>query len=325
MTKLKEESKHNSRYGRREVRLSRHKGQFFKKCPGSPGQVCCGYWVLNIVHNCPFDCVYCILQSYLDSRTITVYVNIEDAIEELRQVVSDRPETIYRVGTGELADSLATEPLVPLSRELIRSTAEIDNLYLELKTKSANVGGLIGLEHGGRVIVSWTLGPDFVVREYEPGTMSLSRRLEAARRVQDDGYLLGFHFDPIIRYEGWEDDYRRLIDALFDTIDPDRVVWISLGCLRYPPALKEIALDRLDRTRIFLDEFVPCPDGKMRYLRPVREEIYRKVGGWLREGAPSVELYLCMESTLVWKNVFDLTPEGENWLSERLDRAVSRK
>ncbi len=309
---------------KRTVRFSRHKGQFFKRCPGSPGQICCGYWVLNIVHNCPFDCAYCILQSYLDSRTITVYENVGDAIEELKREVSGRPGTIFRVGTGELADSLAIEPLVPLSRDLIRSTAGIDNLYLELKTKSANVEGLMGLDHGGRVIISWTLGPDSVIRKYEPGTMPLSRRLEAARKVQDDEYLLGFHFDPIIRYAGWEVDYKRLIDTLFRVIDPERVVWISLGCLRYPPALKEVVLDRLDRSSIFLDEFVPCPDGKMRYLRPVREEIYIKVSGWLRERAPLAELYLCMESALVWKNVFDITPEGENWLSDRLDRAVLR-
>ncbi len=44
-------------------------------------------------------------------------------------------------------------------------------------------------------------------RRDEHGTASLSERLLAARRCQDAGYRLGFHFDPIVEYPNWEDDY----------------------------------------------------------------------------------------------------------------------
>ena len=311
--------------GKRTLYLTRQKGEFVKRCPASAGQVCCGYWTLNLFNNCPFDCTYCILQSYLNFRPITVYVNIEDAIRELKQKVTGRPEKLFRIGTGELGDSLALEPLVPLSKHLVMSLSGLDNLFLELKTKSVNVEDLLGLDHRRKVIVSWSLGPERMVRKEEPGAMKITGRIEAAIEVEKDGYLLGFHLDPIIRYKGWEDEYRRLLDALFASIDHKHVVWISLGCLRYPPHLKDIALERFPHTKIFLDEFVPCPDGKMRYLRTVREEIYGKLLKWLRERAPSVEVYLCMESTLMWENVFGLKPDGESWLSERLDRAVLRK
>src|SRR5262245_36480507 len=42
--------------------LTRHKGEFLKKCPGSEGQVCCNYFVINFASNCPMDCSYCYLQ-----------------------------------------------------------------------------------------------------------------------------------------------------------------------------------------------------------------------------------------------------------------------
>jgi spore photoproduct lyase len=198
-------------------------------------------------------------------------------------------------------------------------------VILELKTKSAGIEDLLDLDHNRKIILSWSLAPVRVVGREEPRTNSLGARLDAAKRVEREGYLLGFHFDPIIRYEGWEDDYRELLDSLFSTIDQKNTVWISLGCLRFPPHLKEVAFERRNRVEIFLDEFVPCRDGKMRYLRTIREEIYGKVLEWLRERAPSVEIYMCMESSLMWENVFGQKPDSDSWLSDRLDRAVFRK
>ena len=53
------------RRGEKETVLTRHKGEFLKKCPGSDGQVCCNYFVINFASNCPMDCSYCYLQEYL--------------------------------------------------------------------------------------------------------------------------------------------------------------------------------------------------------------------------------------------------------------------
>ncbi|HEY0725135.1 MAG TPA: hypothetical protein VGD41_14280, partial [Pyrinomonadaceae bacterium] len=32
---------------KKKLYLARHKGEFLKKCPGSEGQVCCNYFVIN--------------------------------------------------------------------------------------------------------------------------------------------------------------------------------------------------------------------------------------------------------------------------------------
>ena len=34
--------------GKRALLLTRHRGEFLKKCPGSEGQVCCNYFVIKI-------------------------------------------------------------------------------------------------------------------------------------------------------------------------------------------------------------------------------------------------------------------------------------
>ncbi len=54
---------------KKKLYLAKHKGEFFKKCPGSEGQVCCNYFVINFASNCPMDCSYCYLQEYLSGNS----------------------------------------------------------------------------------------------------------------------------------------------------------------------------------------------------------------------------------------------------------------
>src|SRR3982751_383540 len=63
--------------------VTRHRGEFLKKCPGSDGQVCCNYFVINFASNCPMDCSYCYLQEYLaGNASLKAYTNIDDLISE---------------------------------------------------------------------------------------------------------------------------------------------------------------------------------------------------------------------------------------------------
>ena len=64
---------------KKKLYLTRHKGDFLKKCPGSEGQVCCNYFVINFASNCPMDCSYCYLQEYLaDNSALKVFSNVGD-------------------------------------------------------------------------------------------------------------------------------------------------------------------------------------------------------------------------------------------------------
>jgi spore photoproduct lyase len=198
---------------------------------------------------------------------------------------------------------------------------------LELKTKSEEVGHLLSLEHGNRTVVSWSLNPSRIIEEEEIGTASLEKRIEAARKCQEKGYLLGFHFDPIIHHEGWDERYRKTITSLFQQVDPRRVAWISLGGFRYPPQLKAISKERFSKTRIFLGELFPGKDAKFRYLKDIRIEMYQKMVGWLQEVDPTLFIYLCMESYEVWTRVFGWSPQNSSHLNrmfeERLKAFVS--
>src|ERR671919_2042882 len=312
-------SAHRFGAAKKKLFLTRHKGEFLKKCPGSEGQVCCNYFVINFASNCPMDCSYCYLQEYLaQNPALKVFSNVDDLLLEADELLTKHRRVLFRSGTGEITDSLALDPYIGFAREVVPFFSDQPNVLLELKTKSDCVDGLLALDPKDRVVVSWSMNPQPVIDLDEHGTASFERRLGAARRCQDAGYRLGFHFDPMVEYPGWEKDYEEMVDHIFATIDWRRVSWFSMDVLRNTPGLKRTMRDRFPRTSLLTGEQVLCPDGKLRYFQPLRVQMYRKMLQWIRRAAPTVKVYLCMESKEVWEQVFGFAPSCEKELGNQM-------
>jgi spore photoproduct lyase len=195
---------------------------------------------------------------------------------------------------------------------------------LELKTKTCAIENLKGLAHNKKTIMAWSLNPPAVVRTEERNTASVRARLRAAAQCEAWGYPLAFHFDPLILYEGWEKDYKRLVGDLFKTVSARNVVWISLGSFRFMPSLKPIIQKRFPRSKIVYGEFVPGLDGKMRYFKPLRIALYRKMVAWIKAVAPDVLIYFCMEDEEVWRSTLGFVPEACGGLPKMLDESAAR-
>jgi len=85
-------------------------------------------------------------------------------------------------------------------------------------------------------------------------------------------------------------------------VRPDRIAWWSLGALRFPPALMEVLLRR--ETSLLRQELVPGFDGKFRYFKPRRLEMFARLVRTIRASiSRDVPLYLCMEDDEVWREV----------------------
>ena len=103
----------------------------------------------------------------------------------------------------------------------------------------------------------------------------MDRRLEAARAVADKGVKVGFHFHPMMYFEGWEEEYRALMARVVATFRADEVLWISLGCVTL---LKGFAQDfrlKYKHSKLLQMETETTPDGKITYASAVRERLYR--------------------------------------------------
>lgn len=314
----------NLAIGKRHLLLCKNRGKFFKPCPATREYRCCDYQVLNIGMNCPMDCVYCILQAYLNNPHLSFFVNVDDLLDELREVFSKQKDEFFRIGTGEFTDSMALDRLTCLSKKLVEFMAGQNKAVLELKTKSAVIENLKGLDHNSRTIVSWSLNSHEIVSREEIRAATLSERLQAAARCAEWGYPLAFHFDPIIDHPGWREGYDHTIDLLFQSVPAESIVYISMGAFRYLPKLKSIGTSRFPGSNIFYQEFIEGLDGKSRYFRPARVRLYQHIYGLLKKKVSShCCIYFCMESDEIWQQVMGFRPEEKGGLPLMLDRAVN--
>ncbi len=292
-----------------------YRGSRVEACPCSKAMRCCRYRVLQLVEGCPYDCAYCILQGYLNRPVTLVYPELELAFEELERDMAVPRGHAPRYGTGELGDSLALEELTGFVPELTAFFAGHPAAWLELKTKSARVEELLAVKSVPRnVVVSWSVNAREVCRQMERGAASLEARLKAAAAVRDAGYRLGFHFDPLIRYPGWEEGYRETVERIYGFARPGDIAWISLGCLRYAPWMAPHIEARQAAAPFLAGELFPLPpDGKYRYPQPLRIEMHRALHGWIRQFDPEVFVYLCLESEIVWRWALgvELDPEDD--------------
>jgi spore photoproduct lyase len=293
--------------------LTAQKGHFVRACPGATShniqsQLCCGYMIVDLIYNCNYDCTYCYLQSYVNAPYLTVYANIEQLFDELGTFLRTQPQQLVRIGSGEFSDSLSLDPLTGLSRLLVPFLRQFPNVLFEFKTKSDLVDDLLDLDPAGKVMVSWSINPEPVVQREEHKTASLAARLRAAQRCRAAGYKIGLHFDPLLYYPGWEADYEPFVAQVFNTIPPGEVSYMSMGSLRFPPALKDVVRQRFPKSRLMYAELVPGADGKMRYFKPLRTAMYTKMLSWIRRYTADTGLYLCMESQEIWHKVFGHAP-----------------
>ena len=306
--------------GKRRMVLMRRRAPFLMSCPaGSARFACCGYLVMVLASNCPMDCSYCFLQEFVaDNPGFQVYSNYAESFEEIERMIHSAPGRHFRIGTGELADSLAFDTVTGLTRDLVGFFAARETLTLELKTKTDEIENLLALDPRGRVLVSWTLSPDQVWRTSEHRTASPAARIAAARRVLDAGYRIAFHFDPMIAYDGAERGYSELVDNVLDAIPAAQIGFISIGGLRMTPALRGAARRRWPHDPMLLGEDVPASDGRLRAFTTLRLKLYRVLAERFARAGAKVPGYLCMESASVHERVFGVAPDNPATISERL-------
>jgi spore photoproduct lyase len=311
------------RDGKSVLKIAAKKGETYDTCSTmSDKYICCNVKVMKSVSNCPFDCSYCFLQNYLNDGTTSVISDVDAMISEVKEKIEQQPWRLFRIGTWELGDSLALESLTGQAAQIIEAFAELDNAVLELKTKSDDVDGILSCKHGGKTVVAWSMNAEYIINSQEHKTARLDERLVAIKKVSDAGYMLAFHFDPMIIFDTWEDEYTELIEKIFMLVPLSQIAWISVGSLRFNPEMKQKMEANFPAQRLTLAEMVRGDDGKVRYPKPLRLNMYKHITDAIKRITGLDDLsplspnlakpifYFCMERYDVWEKVLGASPEG---------------
>ncbi len=297
---------------KKQLLLTSFKGQFFKRCPGATQKkalTCCNYHVLNLGSQCNMNCSYCYLQSYLNTKQTKIFTNIEVALSELKIMADQFPDHGFRVGTGEVIDSLSLDQVTLFSRKLIPFFNQYPKWNLEFKTKSNFVEQFLDLKTAGNTIVSWSVNPQYIINREEHGTASLSERLSAARKCKDSGYQVAFHIDPMIWHPEWKENYSELATEIQSHFSAEDVNIISLGALRIQPEQRHMMRERFGmKSLVTAAELFPSEGNKLRYDASIRTEMFQFMISQFKNNDPKWNIFLCMETPETWIGSFEKVP-----------------
>jgi len=273
------------------------------------GNACPNYWHFSPYGFCPYGCHYCYLAGTPGvwfSPTVKIFLNLEEILGEVDRTATrlGRPTAFY---LGKLQDGLALEPLSGYARTMVPVFARHPYARMVILTKSADVENLLDLDHAGRTILSWTVNAPEVVQLFERNTPNIAARLEAMRRCAQAGYPVRAVVMPIMPVGDWQETYGRFIVTLLESAPLSR---ITLGSIcSYPQAqrLMELKLGKRNAISTLLDRGpAKSDDGRLRFSRATREEVYRYLVESIRRQRPGLEIALCLEDGPMFASL-DLT------------------
>ena len=284
----------------RKIQLSDQENEVFGMCPvASEKTVCCNLMTIDAVQGCSLGCSYCSIQTFYSDGKVSVDKNLA---EKLANIPLD-PSKNYHIGSGQSSDSLVIGNKEGVLDAQLKFARENPNIILEFKTKSNNISHLLKTDLPDNVFVCWSLNPQLFIDHEEHGTASLNQRLQAAKDLSRKGVLVGFHFHPIVYYEGYEDDYKNIVRKVMSMFKPSEVAMISMGTLTFiKPAINKLRSTGL-KSKVLQ---IPMADavGKSSYTKEIKKEIFSTVYDQFQPWHKDVFLYLCMEESSVWESVF---------------------
>jgi spore photoproduct lyase len=202
--------------------------------PKEPNDVVCPHFLeLKWATGCPFNCAWCYLQGTLRFQPQRKKPRLKDMKKVATHVESFLEQVDWYselLNTGELADSLMWDNNgTPFSKFVLSLFKEQKRHKVLFLSKATWVENLLKIEAYAQAIISFSLNADKVARRWEKGAPSVLKRIKAAREVNKAGYKVRIRIDPMVPVSGWDKEYIKLIDLIFENFIPER---ITLGSLR---------------------------------------------------------------------------------------------
>jgi len=212
--------------------LAYKKKQFVLPAPEAYGIGGDNNYYFSHMMNCIYDCRYCFLQGMYRSAHYVVFVNFEDFAEDIIVTANDNPSSYFFSGYD--CDSMALEPVTHFVDTILPVFEKLPDAWLELRTKSTQIRGLLDREALPNCIVAFSLSPDNIVSSLEAKTPSLQKRIEAIKKLQKKGWQIGLRFDPLIYHNDYEKNYLALFETVFSQVEVSGVHSVSAGSFRMP-------------------------------------------------------------------------------------------
>ena len=250
---------------KRAVVFANKKGEFLRKTPDNytPDNTR-GYSILN-AYNCLYDCSYCFLKGYFKSFNPVVFLNYEDYFKAISDILKKDPRRPIYFYAGTFSDSLLFGKFSDFNVKLAQFFSKQDkDVYVEFRTKSDYIEDFLNIKPKDNIIIAFSLNPQEVIDRYEAFTPSLSRRLEAVKKLSMRGFRIGIRFDPV--FLGYVNEYR---DLMYSIKDIENIHSVEIGFLRFD---KKNYFNMLHKEPNVLSRLV-YENGMYRYKKQQRQKM----------------------------------------------------
>ena len=219
------------------------------------------YYTSSII-NCVYDCEYCYLQGVYSSGNIVIFVDIEKVFEEVEELYN-KLKTLYLCISYD-TDLLAIENICGFSEKWYYFIEDKKDLKIELRTKSGNIDKFLNLKPLDNFIVAFTLSPENITLKNEKYTASFKNRVKAIKKLQEKGWKVRICIDPLIYSDNFEKNYSQMIEYLFNEIEKEKVIDVSIGVFRISKEYLKKMRNQNQNSEILYYPF-ECIDGVYTY------------------------------------------------------------
>jgi len=244
---------------------------------------------LSVYGFCFYRCQFCYLagrDAVWHSPTIKVFVNLPEIMEEVGRHIGNA-ESPLEFCAGELQDGLALDPLTAYSSVLIPFFAKQREACLEFRTKFTAIQRLLSLNHGRRILLSWTLNPPEIARLFELGAPPVEKRIAAMQLCAQAGYRLRASIMPVIPRGDWNRCYLDFVAWLLEQIPLER---LSLGGISMDDRTRVLLESRIGKGNVISTYLVKCSDGQWHYTRGLCRDLFQQIKSLARKIRPDLQV-----------------------------------
>lgn len=276
--------------------IAEKRGELVKEAPNAYGVAGEKHYYFIHAYNCIYECEYCYLQGYFNSPDIVLFVNHDAIINEMARLANAAAPHPIWFHAGEFSDSLALNKITNEYEAYWQFFKQTPNAFLELRTKSATISTIKTYEPLKNVVVSFSLSPEKVVKQFDLKTASYKARLKSIQTLGLLGFRIGLHLDPIIANNQLEEQYEQLAVDITTHLRIEQIEYISVGVVRFTKDVYYEVQKNYPNSPLLAADFIKSFDNKIRYARPQRQWILNTVKQLLeKQNIPSERIYFCME------------------------------
>lgn len=256
-------------------------------------------YAIPFATGCMGHCHYCYLQTTMGSKPyIRTYVNVDDIFEAADQYMKERAPEMTRFEASCTSDIVGIDHLTHTLKKAIEYFGKSDLGQLRFVTKFAHIDHLLDAKHNGRTRFRFSMNDEYIIQNFEPGTSRQAERMEAARKVGEAGYPLGFIIAPIYLHDGWKEGYKDMFEKLESVLTPPSKKDLTFELIqhRFTRPAKNVIEKNYPMTKLELDEtkrkwkWGRYGIGKFVYTDQEQEDIKDTLSGYIHTYFPHAKI-----------------------------------